>query len=667
MRITAIGRVEPRPFTWHKARAATPPRDPRDPARAGDLARGAAREVRQGRRDAPPREVRARVARALAAAEPEGAARPLGGALPRGAGARLHSRRAASTPPPAPRSPPRSSIASCSPWATPSPRWSTASPASTPRSPRPPRPCAAAAAWATTSPPSAPRARCVRGHQLARERAGVVHARLRPVVRDGGIGRRAARRADGRAALRPSRHRALHPREGCGRAHQLQHLGGRDRRVHAGGRGRRATFELVHKAEPVEDVEGRGRVPRGDGMWVYRKVRARELWDQVMRSTYDHAEPGVVFLDRMNRDNNLHYCETIESTQPVQRAALPAYGCCCLGSIDLTRFVRDAVRRRSARSTSTRSGDVVDDRRPHARQRARRDALAARSSSAPRRWPSGAWAWASPAWATRSRCCACATTRDEARAMAAKISEFMRDRAYVASIELAKERGAFPMFNARPLPLGRQLRLAPAARDQGCDPQARHPQLAPAVDRPHRHHQPRLRRQRLQRHRAAVLVDLHAQEAHGRRHAQGVPRRGPRVAPLSPPARRGREAARLLRDGARDLRRRAPGDGRGGRAVHRHQHLEDGERARGLSVRGVRGPLHEGVEVGAEGPRDVSAQRGAGRGAHARPRAETPRRARRRRRQPPPRDQDAAASRCSPACAGPAAPRCPRATSRGPT
>jgi ribonucleoside-diphosphate reductase alpha chain len=71
--------------------------------------------------------------------------------------------------------------------------------------------------------------------------------------------------------------------------------------------------ELWHREKPF-DVDGS--YQRADGAWVYRKVRARDLFDQIMQSTYNHAEPGVVFIDRVNQDNNLSYCETIAATNP---------------------------------------------------------------------------------------------------------------------------------------------------------------------------------------------------------------------------------------------------------------------------------------------------------------------------------------------------------------
>ncbi len=205
-------------------------------------------------------------------------------------------------------------------------------------------------------------------------------------------------------------------------------------------------FELVHRAEPAAALKVSGAAQRSDGKWVYRTVRAADLWRQIIESTYDHAEPGVLFIDLMNRDNNLSYCEVIEATNPCAEQPLPPYGCCCLGSINLTRMVKNPFSvhagfdyepfKQLVRVAVRMLDNVLDVTAwplPEQQQEAQNK----------RRIGLGYTGLGDALVMLNLR-----YDTDAARAFAADITRIMRDEAYAASIELATERGAFPLLDA---------------------------------------------------------------------------------------------------------------------------------------------------------------------------------------------------------------------------
>jgi ribonucleoside-diphosphate reductase alpha chain len=206
------------------------------------------------------------------------------------------------------------------------------------------------------------------------------------------------------------------------------------------------TIQLIHKAVPGNELMQSGAFQRADGMWVYREIAAQEIWGLMMQSTYDFAEPGILYIDRMNQENNLYYCEKIEATNPCAEQPLPDYGCCDLGSVNLTLCVTDPFSERASFDyakfsqlvqVGIRFLDNVLDASQWPLEEQRLEAMNKR------RIGLGFLGLGSAMVMLGIR-----YDSDAGRTFAAKVSEEMRDAAYRASVDLAKEKGAFPLFDA---------------------------------------------------------------------------------------------------------------------------------------------------------------------------------------------------------------------------
>ena len=208
-----------------------------------------------------------------------------------------------------------------------------------------------------------------------------------------------------------------------------------------------ALWPLMHEVFP-----GKGRdigsVVGADGVrrYIYNVVPARALWEKIMRSTYDYAEPGVIFIDRINSANNLKYIEKIASTNPCAEQPLPPYGACLLGSINLARFVskpftvESSVMWRLLRETvcvAVRMMDNVIDvtgfplpEQEHEAKNKRRIGLGVTGL------------------ADMLTMLGLTYGHDDAVKFTEDLMRQITEACYWASIELAMEKGSFPLFDA---------------------------------------------------------------------------------------------------------------------------------------------------------------------------------------------------------------------------
>ncbi|BCB26182.1 hypothetical protein SKTS_10680 [Sulfurimicrobium lacus] len=234
---------------------------------------------------------------------------------------------------------------------------------------------------------------------------------------------------------------------------------------------RDAEWPLLFPLGQDEEISGEIVVRRWSGMAtpqpcrVVRKVGARALWQKITAAAYDCVEPGVIFIDRVNRANNLWYCEHISATNPCGEIPLPAYGACDLGALNLTRFVREPFSSLAvldldgvgaAASIATRMLDNVYEASGFPLQN---QAEAARAS---RRLGLGLTGLADALIMLGIPYGSAESFR-----LAGEIMARIAHAAYRASIELAREKGTFPLFDREKYLQGEFVRSLPEDILQG--------------------------------------------------------------------------------------------------------------------------------------------------------------------------------------------------------